>query len=212
MRKNDTHNSRSAEVPKAVYGLAYIKPKHHFAFHHALRYRTTGEVFLDCFVHERKHQGVKAFGTTIKNTSSFESSVLARAIVEQRRQIQGISLGDSLVGPAVQDERLVNALAPGTRLAKALSYKGLLVGVNDVVLFDDQAALVKACAQMQDGMLVLLFCLLSRTEGGSAYTLWRPEGPVVNGLRLDGSVVVSLPYAWTFQEDGRVLSLQSAAH
>ena len=132
--------------------------------------------------------------------------------MEQRRQIQGISLGDSLVGPAVQDERLVNALAPGTRLAKALSYKGLLVGVNDVVLFDDQAALVKACAQMQDGMLVLLFCLLSRTEGGSAYTLWRPEGPVVNGLRLDGSVVVSLPYAWTFQEDGRVLSLQSAAH
>ena len=190
----------------------YIKPKHHFAFHNAMRHRMSNEVFLDCFVLERKHQGVKAFGTTVKNTSSFESSVLARAFVEQRRQIQGISLGDSLVGPAVQDDRLSNALGPGTRLAKALTHKSLLVGVDDVVLFSGQAALVKACAQMQNKMLVLLVCLLSRTGGGSAHTVWRPQAPVVHGLRLDGSVVVALPYAWTFQDDGSVLSLQHAAH
>lgn len=199
------------EKHKAVYGLAYIKPKHHFAFHNAMRHKRSGEVFLDCFALERKHQGVKAFGTTVKNTSSFESSVLARAIVEQRRQIQGTSLGDSLVGPAVQDERLSNALGPNSRLAKALNFQGLLLGVNDVVLFDAQAALVKACAQMQDGALVLLVCLLSRTGGGSAYTVWRPAGPEVHGLRLDGSVVVSVPYAWTLQDDGCVLSLQCAA-
>lgn len=197
---------------QVVYGLAYIKPKRHFAFHNAMRHKMGSEVFLDCFVLERKHQGVKAFGTTIKNTSSFESSVLARALVDQRRQIQGISLGDSLLGPAVQDERLSNALGPGTRLAKALTHRGLLVGVDDVVLFSGQAALVKACAQMQNKMLVLLVCLLSRAGGGSAYTMWRPEASVVHGIRLEGSVVVSLPYAWTFQDDGSVLSLQRAAH
>ena len=82
------------DLHKACYGTEWIKPKHHFAFHNILSLQDD-KVWLDCFVHERKHQVVKRAGTTIKNTSAYESSVLGRVLLEQWRQLQGCRLSHS---------------------------------------------------------------------------------------------------------------------
>ena len=121
------------DLHKIAYGTEWIKPKHHFAFHNLLSLQED-KVWLDCFVHERKHQIVKVAGTTIKNTSTCESSVLGRVILEQWRQLQGCILGDCLLGQKVVEEGLSSSFGEVARVAKSLQYGGLVIGVDDLVL------------------------------------------------------------------------------
>lgn len=202
--------SAHLEKHKSVYGLEYVKPKHHFAFHNALRHHLPDEVFLDCFVLERKHQVSKGFGTAIKNTSSFERSVLSRALLEQSRQLQNAKMSDSLLGGVVSDATLSKAFGPEARFAKSLQHGGLVVGVNDVVFYGADAGVVMACVEVQDGVFVIVLRPLVRIGGGNAHTTWRQATTALRGLRLGGSVQMSLPYAWAWEGAGDVLTLHSA--
>ena len=70
----------------AVYTPEDAKPKHHFLVHIPAQVARDG-LLLDCFVLERKHQMLKACCNWIDNTCSFEKSTLARAVLEQRREL-----------------------------------------------------------------------------------------------------------------------------
>jgi len=85
---------------KRAYGVDALKPKHHFGFHNILGLADGGgdDVWLDCFVHERKHQVVKQAGSAVKNTVVYETSVTSRVLIEQMRQLAGTVMGNVLLG------------------------------------------------------------------------------------------------------------------
>ena len=134
------------DLRKARYGTELIKPKNRFAFHNILSLQDD-KMWLDCFVHERKHQVVKRAGTTIKNTSAYESSVLGRVLLEQWRQLQGCRLSHSLLGRDAVDENLSTSFGEKYRIACALQYSGLEFNEDDIVLVrgSSSAYRVSAC-------------------------------------------------------------------
>jgi len=91
---------------RRLHGLAYqhvhIRPKHHFLQHVATQWHEDGFV-LDCFVHERKHQCIKAEANPIKNTTAFERSVLAATLNCMIHQLEEV--GNRLTGGAKHKNR-----------------------------------------------------------------------------------------------------------
>ena len=51
----------------AAAGIIEVIPKHHYMFHMTRKAEEDG-IWLDCFVHERKHQLIKDCSDDIKNT------------------------------------------------------------------------------------------------------------------------------------------------
>ena len=74
--------ARNLRLHVAAYGCDWVKPKHHYMIHMPRQVEEDG-VWLDCFVHERKHQVIKEAASHIKNTTSYEKNVL----VPRRRQL-----------------------------------------------------------------------------------------------------------------------------
>lgn len=174
------------EAHKAAYGTALLKPKHHYAMHNCMQAAHSGVLVLDCFVHERKHQMLKQCATTIRNTVSFEASVLARVVLEQARQLRSVPDDCSLVGATVEDGRVADALQVArAMLAKSLRFGATVFTVGDMVLLGgDKAGLIRACVQAQ-GALLLVLSVFSRRKHGECYSDWEPlqagspEGPLL---------------------------------
>ena len=132
------------QLHKLAYGTDWIKPKHHFAFHNALSWQQD-EVWLDCFVHERKHQVLKDAASAIDNTTNYEASVLGRAILQQWRQLQDCTLSDCLLGKAGEEDSISAVFGEAVRATRSLQYQSLVIGVGDIVLVGNAAYLVRAC-------------------------------------------------------------------
>ena len=169
------------------------------------------QVFLDCFVHERKHQVVKRAGESVKNTSSYEASVLGRVMLQQLRQLQETSLADTLLGKTTSDEGLATAFGCPTVVAKSLQHGGMSIGVGDILFVEGgEVALVKACICPEAQGLSLLLAVLVRVRMSHAHSFYR-EAPLqeLRCLVLDGSVRVALAHCWAFQGGGDILVLHS---
>lgn len=187
---------------QSAYGTSHLKPKHHYALHNAIRAQSPGRLPLDCFVHERKHQILKRAASSIKNTSSFEASVLSRALLEQTRQLDALAADRCLVGDASPNAALALALgAAQAHVAKALRFDGLQLAVGDIVLGDQIAGEVRACCASKNGYCLLLQPL-ERMESASFSSVWRKAAGLV-ALEL-GDMGITLPYAWTPLADGRL--------
>ena len=196
------------DLHKACYGTDWIKPKHHFSFHNILSLQDD-RVWLDCFVHERKHQVVKGAGTAIKNTSAYESSVLGRVLLEQWRQLQGCKLSDTLLGRDVVDDKMSASFGEAARVARALQYGGLEVNVDDILFAEGSpsAFCVTACVFLEgSSRLVLLVQLLERISADHGHSTYRLKSEWY-GLCLDGSLKLSLPYCWTWSTGDEVVIL-----
>ena len=196
------------ELHKSCYGNEWIKPKHHFTFHNILS-QQDDKVWLDCFVHERKHQVVKRAGTTIKNTSTYESSVLGRVLLEQWRQLQGCNLEDTLVGQHAHDDTLSASVGERVRVACAVRYGGLEMSMDDLVLVKGSASAYRilGCVFLEtSNRLALLVQHLERVSAKPAHSTYRLKNEWYC-LALEGSLEVSLPHCWTWSGDGRVVIL-----
>ena len=84
------------------------RPKHMFLFHLGDQIERDG-VYLDCWVHERKHQIVKATCNWTDHTVQLEASALSRTLAEQERQLSRMRLDDHLCEPI---HPCLEALAP----------------------------------------------------------------------------------------------------
>ena len=63
----------------AAFGLELMTPKFHWLLHFPMYLRRFGTL-VSCFVHERKHRMVKRYCNDMRNTSTFEWSVLAEVM------------------------------------------------------------------------------------------------------------------------------------
>lgn len=171
------------EAHKSAYGTSLLKPKHHFAIHSALRFEASAGEVLDCFVHERKHQALKAAASKVRNTGTYEASVLGEVLLEQARQLDGLPPERGLVGRAVAHPELGQALgmSPTTQSARNLRCEGLQVGVGDLVLFGSQAGLVQLCGHCE-GFLFVVVTLLECLRRDDWSSSWRAKAD--RGVRV----------------------------
>ena len=110
----------------AVYGEDGVKPKHHYALHvpeQAQQYK----ILLDCFVVERSHQLPKLMATPVKNTASFEKSVVARSLLVRLRNLEDFHIENGLRGRLEAFPELAAALGKGDVLIAA---EAMLAGVS----------------------------------------------------------------------------------
>lgn len=167
---------------KAAYGATRLKPKHHYAMHNAVHRDAGSAPFLDCFVHERKHQVAKHQAEPVKNTRAFEASVLAGVLLEQTKQLDELRCRRGLVGPTSPSPELAYAMGVNEAMvAKSLRYDGLQVSTDDLVMVTGQAVVVKACVSVAAGLFMVVQVLAPRGTGRSSST-WSQadEGKVRN--------------------------------
>ena len=184
------------ENHKRAYGSEHINPKHHFSFHNAIG-KQVGDIWLDCFVHERKHQVVKQAGSNVKNTSKYECSVLGRVLLEQR-QLENCILEDTLLGQRTEEESLSRMLGKLVTIAKSLQHNGLLIGVADSIVHDRVLYVVKACVQDQTTEeLYLLLQECRPTAKCATHSACQLREGDLSLLLLDDSMNVSVAHCWT---------------
>ena len=159
------------ENHKAAYELELMRPKHHYAFHNCLQMLQQGSI-IDCFVHERKHQVVKRAASAVKNTTSFENSVLGQVLLEQTRQLQA-DIGDGLIGKVEQQPSLAKAFnAQIASVSQKLRFRGVVFGIGDVVVYNGQAAVIKACVE-SSGLYYFLAELFGSTGRCHTSSTWQ---------------------------------------
>ena len=132
--------SRHMELHIAAYGRGHLKPKHHWLYDVAEQW-LRDDLVLDAFVVERLHLRVKSVADNVENTSDYERSVLACAMVQQRKSLLERK-GDGLrgrVGPLPG--------YPRVQVAKGLECGTMRVQAGEIVFFDGSVGLVLACAQ-----------------------------------------------------------------
>ena len=71
---------------KKAWGNSNFLPKHHWLFDIPLQISRDGGVLLDMFITERLHLTCKSIAEKIKNTTSFEASVLQMRSWSQKQR------------------------------------------------------------------------------------------------------------------------------
>lgn len=118
-----------------------MKPKHHWLLDIAPQIRRDNGI-LDMFVVERGHLVCKALAEHIRNTSTFDVSLVSGVHVVQLRNASELSVGDRLIGSTARLAEL-----PRVEVAKAMRIWNTTIEAGEVVFRGDGAALVLACAQ-----------------------------------------------------------------
>ena len=183
----------------AAYGDQFLKPKHHYLMHLHEQYKEDG-FYLDCFTHERKHQVIKAAADGIKNTSTFEESVLLMALNATYLQMAEFA-SNGLAGPTHESKRL------GGIVCRRIRVQGVVVGCGDVVVLPGIAiarCFVRACFQDSEGLALLVSPMTFDRQVTPHSTLWNVEADVER-LSLHG--VPERSRCWYFAEDDRIITI-----
>jgi hypothetical protein len=144
---------------------------------------------LDAFIIERTHLVVKGIADHIRNTSTFEHSVLSGVTTRAFEYAADDAVGDCLVG-----RRVALPGFPAVVVADKLSVFNIEVAVDDIILRGDAAGVVVACA-IEHGELLVVVDLLAQTVRRSSHT-------VVYKLAAQHEV-------WRASEDGHCLAWYS---
>ena len=182
---------------QSVYGTEYIKPKHHWLMDVPDQFRRDGLV-LDAFVIERTHISVKKLAEHIRNTSTYERTLISGMLVVQLRE----GRADRVTGP-----RLIGSTAvlPGTEIqvADKLTVWSFEVCVGDAVVrvSGGDPGIVSACAELSDGTLC---CLVSELQKVANVTDHSGKYLETGRLIVWHATSVQLCRAWRQQPDGCV--------
>ena len=124
------------------FGSRNITPKFHWAFDIAECMMADG-FLVDAFALERVHLRVKAVANHIKNTRSYESSLLAGATTSHLNNCsdkEGWASGEVLVGKLTTVRE-----APGIIAAETATYFGETFAVGTMVCRGEELGVVRAC-------------------------------------------------------------------
>ena len=132
-----------------------VRPKHHFAQHIPLQIQRDGGVY-DAFVGERKHQALKAIANEVRNTKTFERSVIFPALARQTQELRDTKVLRTGLKAAVGAPEIAGAIgAPSALAAASAMWRGTLVAKGDLIELGGHIASVRAVVEMQAKM----FCL-----------------------------------------------------
>lgn len=136
-----------------AYPDAVVKPKNHYILHvpmHVARDR----VLLDTFVGERKHGSMKRQADCIKNTGTFERTLLGRALNVQAAWLEDpANLRDGLLSPS---EGPAQAMSDGCQaIAASLRWGGTCFHAGDCILVNGVAHILVAGAVWDDSLCIV---------------------------------------------------------
>jgi len=131
-----------------AYGVAYLKPKHHFGMH-VHEQALFDNLLLDCFVHERKHKLIKSVQQPIKTKESFEKSVITRVANCVMEMQQHTSHG---IGPSKEMQN--RDLNVPCHVSLSMRFEHRTIHVGDVLLTPDRAFHVLACLVINDRLVL----------------------------------------------------------
>ena len=130
-----------------AYGEDLVRPKHHWLYHVAPQFQRDG-VILDTFVVERGHLLVKRIAEHNKNTSCYESSVMAGVINQMFKNASVSNLCSGLRGGI--------AMWDGLPVSNQMVVLGLQVAAGDIVFCSGSAGQVLACLSDGDRLYALV--------------------------------------------------------
>ena len=154
-----------------AYGQQYIRPKHHYMFHMTKQAEEDG-FWLDCFVHERKHQLAKSCAHHIENTSSFELTLLRSVTHCAFEQWQDVE-ATCLLPPTAESSDLSIAFDRPCVIANHMRWHLLHISVGDVLFIAHVACLVDGCLLLGEeyGLLVQRMGLVDKVSPTAS--LWQ---------------------------------------
>jgi hypothetical protein len=155
--------SHSPRLHQIAYGSVYIKPKHHWMMDVSAQL-VRDQCVLDAFIIERTHLVVKGIADHIRNTSSFEKSVLSGVTTLAFENAATGHAGDCLVGRCAPLPGF-----PGVHVADKMSIFNIDVSVDDIILRGDAAGVVVACA-LENGRLLVVVDLMVEVRNLSSHT------------------------------------------
>ena len=181
------------DLHKAQYGTRFIKPKFCWMWSIAMRIADSPWLF-DMFAIERQHQRVRAQAELVKNTVTFEKSVLHRVLDAQviyLAQNDPLEQNNSAMGIAKEYAGfgIVGSTSPGCICDGKELYR------NDIVMDRQSTGVILECIISDDGRMFLIVEELQRD--GNA---WR-QTPLQQCWRTSR---VHHPAAWCREEDGRI--------
>ena len=195
--------ARSLRLHVAAYGCDWVKPKHHYMIHMPRQVEEDG-VWLDCFVHERKHQVIKEAASHIKNTTSYEKSVLVPVVNTYLHLMQGI-VKSSLTLPRDACDELAACLGQPCRISLRMRFEFMNLAKGDLLFVAESACMVSACVAygFEFGLLVHPMHLLERSSVTTSR--WQRLGdlqflPLTKGL-------VRHAASWFSKHDGTIVAL-----
>ena len=189
---------RHLELLLSVYGPAYCIPKHHWVQDLAAQI-LKDKVVLDAFIIERTHLSVKSIAENIRNTTSFEESVLCGLLTATAARWR-----EGVVGPGLRGRRAPMPGVASALIADAMDVFGTGLRVGDVVVRGTDVGEIAACAQEQGELFVLVVQLGKERQLTSHCDCHRK----VPGLAVWRAIDVVLAVAWQQLSDGIVLVLR----
>lgn len=150
----------------ACYGDQYILPKHHWMFDIIEQLR---HGFMDMLLTERLHLSVKRNAERVRDTRTFERSVLTAHINDQIRECNSLEFLDGLRGP-----RHIDPL--GIVLARQCRIEGMVVTTNDVVRCGNSAGRVAACCENSGIYYVIVDVYELECRDYAHSARWRSDG------------------------------------
>lgn len=165
-----------------------------------------GERLIDEFVPERKNAMAKAAMTDVKNTRCFERSVLSRALILHRAQLQRTSFVNAL-GSEHPCPELAHELGVGEAFIDVhVTIEGLHISHGDVVYAKDIVFYAVGFARVGSEFLMLAHpCVALEVVASSAL---RYSVAAEWGLYKLQGVAIKLPSMWTFEADGSLVVLR----
>jgi len=148
------------ELHVRAYGSAFVKPKFHLNTHVPDQLEIMMALY-DAFTIEKIHLIVKECADPVRNTTSFERSVLRDVVHVQLAQLDR-STRDGPTGKILQR-------GDGFQISRAASVDGLSFCAGDVVRRGDEAGLVMACCS-ELGALNATVILLAPTGVGTPHS------------------------------------------
>ena len=148
-----------------AFVLAYpdrnVRPKHHFAQHIPLQIQRDGTVW-DAFVGERKHQALKAIANEVRNTRTFERSVVFPALARQVQELRDTKMLQTGLKAAESAPEIAGAVGIPSALAAASAvWRGTLVAQGDLIELAGRIVSVRALVEL-DAKVYCLAELLSK--------------------------------------------------
>ena len=152
----------------AAYGADDILPKHHMRGHVG-RQLLTDKILIDMFVVERLNLRLRNVAEALSNTGTFEKSIMCSLLTKHLTQLTDTrSLVPGLIGPtSTFDDH------DDLSLGRAVSLRGQVIYIDDIVVVADSAYRVTACVQERGAMYVIVRLMrrIGGTPNSGAYDL-----------------------------------------
>ena len=169
---------------------------------HMTRQAEEDGFWVDCFVHERKHQLTKDAPNHVKNTQSLELTVLTNILNCTLEQLKLVG-GSCLMPPCTDSPELSAATGSPCKVANEMRYELQYIHRGDLMFAGSSACMVEACVQRGEELAVLARSLVLIDRPSQTTSRWK-LGSI--GL-LDLSNACRPAACWYEANDGTVVAL-----